>query len=190
MIQDQDRSGWFGASDTSHIMGNWGTKTFRNWWMQKLGLNTGHYCTPAMNAGTYYEHATLDAVGAPRKDHQIIIPELLLRVNLDGDGPARIWEVKTHKADKPFKVSKGYWQQVQVQIYAKLTEEKMEPVAGIVSYALTEEDYRNFFNDIDPGRLREHPVVYDPAFIEGYLERLRYLGDCLRKGVLPHEISG
>ena len=187
MIDSQDRSGWFGASDTSYIMGNWGTKTFRNWWLQKLGLNNSHFSTPAMNAGTYYEHAILDAIGAPRKDHQILLPELLLRVNLDGDGPARIWEVKTHKADKPFKVTKGYWQQVQVQTFAKLTEEKEAPESKIVSYALTEEDYKNFFNDIDRERLREHPVAYDPAFVGDYLVRLRYLRDCLQRGVFPDE---
>ena len=52
MIADQDRSGWFGASDTATIMGNWSTKTFRKWWMQKMGLDSSHYTTRAMNAGT------------------------------------------------------------------------------------------------------------------------------------------
>ena len=41
MIADQDRSGWFGASDTSYVMGNWHTKTFKDWWLKKMGLNTG-----------------------------------------------------------------------------------------------------------------------------------------------------
>ena len=108
MIQSQDRSGWFGASDTSYIMGNWKTKTFQNWWMTKLGINTSHFTNVAMNAGTYYEHAILDAIGSPRKDHQIIIPEYGLKVNLDGDGIGRIDEVKTYDFQKVFKVSKAY----------------------------------------------------------------------------------
>ena len=37
MIHNHDRSGWFGASDTSTIMGNWATETFRKWWLEKLG---------------------------------------------------------------------------------------------------------------------------------------------------------
>lgn len=188
MIQDHDRSGWFGASDTDHIMGNWKTKTFKSWWLTKLGLNDNHFSNRAMNAGTYYEHSILDHIGAQRKDHQIILPDLQLRVNLDGDGPRLIFEVKTHKAEKPFKVSKSYWRQVQVQIYAKNRIEGCMPLAWIVSYGLTEEDYKNFFNDIDPERIKLHHITYDPAFIVEYLERLAYLRECLLKGVFPDEI--
>lgn len=185
MIADHDRSGWFGASDTAYIMGNWKTKTFAKWWMQKLGVNDSNFTTRAMNAGTYYEHAILDAIGAPRRDHQILLPELLLRVNLDGDGPGRIYEVKTHGAAKPFKVTKAYWQQVQVQAFAKLTEEKVIPQVEVVAYALTEADYKNFFNDIDPDRLTRHNVECDQGFIETYLPRLEYLADCLKEGRWP-----
>lgn len=185
MIADQDRSGWFGASDTATIMGNWSTKTFRKWWMQKMGLDSSHYTTRAMNAGTAYEHAILDHIGVPRKDHQILLPYLKLRVNLDGDGPGRIWEVKTHKADKPFRVTKAYWQQVQVQMFAKIEEENRVQVAEIVSYGLTDADYRSFFNDIDPDRLKKYPIEYDPAFIRQYLLKLDVLRNCLERGVFP-----
>lgn len=187
MIETKDRSGWFGASDTAIIMGNWKTNSFQKWWIQKLGLNTSYFSTRAMNAGTYYEHAILESIGAPRKDHQIIISELMLRVNFDGDAIGRIYEVKTHKAEKPFRVTKGYWQQMQVEMFAKLQEEKIIPQSRIVSYALLEADYRNFFNPIDPARLKEHPIEYDPDFIEEYLPRLKYLRDCLKEGVFPNE---
>ena len=185
IISNSDRSGFFGASDTQYIMGNWNTKTFQKWWMQKLGLDSSHYKTRYMNAGTYYEHAILDHIGVPRKDHQILLPELKLRVNLDGDGPGRIWEVKTHKADKHFRVTKAYWQQVQVQMYAKLQEEKVLPIAHIAAYGLTDADYRSFFNDIDPERLKKYPIEYDPEFIRQYLLKLKVLRDCLERGVFP-----
>lgn len=190
MIGSQDRSGWFGASDTAIIMGNWKTKSFKNWWLQKLGLSTSHFTSRAMNAGTYYEHAILDSIGVPRKDHQILIPELLLRVNLDGDSVLKIYEVKTHKAEKRFRVTKGYWQQVQVQMFAKRHEQLIAPKACIVSYGLLEADYRNFFNPIDLNRLKEHPIEYDRTFIDEYLPRLKYLRDCLKEGVFPDEIRG
>ena len=86
MISDQDRSGYFGASDTKYIMGNWNTKTFKNWWLSKLGISTNNFSNVSMNAGTYYEHAILDVIDVPRKDHQIIIPKYRLRINYDGDG--------------------------------------------------------------------------------------------------------
>lgn len=188
MIADQDRSGWFGASDTVMIMGNWNTKTFSKWWAVKLGLDRSHFTSVAMNAGTYYEGAVLDYIKAPRRDHQILIPGLCLRVNLDGDGPGRVDEVKTHHVDKPFKVTKAYWQQVQVQGYAKLTVEKVVPILNIHAYGLMDEDYRNFFNPIDPARLKQYPIGYDTGFIERYLPRLKYLSECLKKGAWPDEV--
>ena len=185
MISDQDRSGFFGASDTKYIMGNWNTKTFKNWWMSKLGINTNHFTSVAMNAGTYYEHAILDVIGVPRKDHQIIIPEYRLRINLDGDGFGRVDEVKTYSYEKGFKVKKEYWQQVQVQMFGKLKTEKVIPKTNIWAYGLLPEDYNNFFNPIDRDRLKDYPIEYDSSFIEGYLIRIVYLCDCLNKGVMP-----
>lgn len=189
MIQSQDRAGWFGASDVCFITGRWNTKTFRRWWLAKLGLEKGHYSSTAMNAGTYFEHAILDAVGAPRKDHQILIRPLRLRVNLDGDGPGQIFEVKTHREGRPYKPGKAHINQVWVQMYAKSMEEGALPAAQIVSYGLTADDYRNFFRKVDPQRVRKHPVVYSSGFIDiEFLPRLRYLKACLEKGVFPDEI--
>lgn len=185
MIASQDRSGWFGASDTRIIMGNWNTKTFQTWWMTKMGLHSGGFVSDAMYAGTYYEHRILDAVGAVRKDHQILIPELLLRVNLDGDGPGRIWEVKTHSADKAFKVSKAYRDQVIVQMFAKKHEEVKTPKAEIVAYGLAEGDYKNFFHPIDKGRLTRHPVEYDIDFIGQFIPKVKHLKKCLEEGRWP-----
>lgn len=187
MISDSDRSGWFGASDTKFIMGNWKTKTFQNWWFTKLGIITNTFSNVAMNAGTYYEHAILDVIGSPRKDHQIIILEYKLKINLDGDGTGRVDEVKTHKQEKEFKVSKAYWQQVQVQMFAKFYEEGKVPVAKIWAYGLKPEDYTNFFNPIDRRRLKDYPIAYDTIFIDRYLRRVRYLNSCLKKGVMPDE---
>lgn len=185
MIGEHDRSGWFGASDTRYVMGNWKTKTFQNWWMVKLGIRVNEVMTRAMNAGTYYEHPILDAIGAPRKDHQILITEYRLRVNLDGDEPGKIYEVKTHSADKPYRMSKAHYQQVQVECFAKLYEEGVVPDAEIVSYGLLPENYRNFFLPIDVEHIIRHPVAFNWKFAHEYLERLSYLKDCLEKGVMP-----
>lgn len=187
MISEQDRSGFFGASDTSYIMGNWKTKTFQNWWLTKLGISTNHFRNVAMNAGTYYEHAILDVIGVPRKDHQIIIPEYSLRINLDGDGIGRLDEIKSYNYEKGFKVKKAYWQQVQVQMFAKLWEEGKIPDTNIWAYGLLPDDYKNFFNPIDRERLKPYPQDYDRAFIEGYLPRVVYLKSCMEKGVMPDE---
>lgn len=180
MITNKDRSGWFGASDTATIMGNYKTKTFKNWWLEKLGLRTSTLATKAMKAGTQYEHKILDTIPNVTKDRQILIPELHLRVNLDGEDENTIYEVKTHMIGKPFKVPKNYREQVNVQMFATGIKN-----AYIVSYGLTEGDYKNYFNEIDTERIKYHKIDYDEEFISKYLERLKYLCECLEKGVMP-----
>ena len=183
MIESQDRSGWIGASDTDKVCGNWKTKTWEKWWMQKIGINTDRFDNRFTIAGTHWEHRILDHLGLPNleKDKQIIIEDLRLRVNLDGNTPERIKEVKTYQWAKGFKMPQKYINQVQVQMFAFVHE------ADIVTYGLEEADYDNFFRDIDPERLKEYPVAYDQKWVETvYLPKLKILADCLKRGVFPY----
>lgn len=182
MISNKDRSGYIGASDTAFVMRNWNTKTFEKWWRVKQGIEVNNISTDAMMAGTAYEHKILDALNITglEKDKQIIKGRL--RVNLDGNTSSKIYEVKTHSAEKVFKVSAGYRMQVNVEMYAAGIRK-----ACIVAYALQPEDYRNYYRDIDTKRLSFHEIVYDEAFIEKYEKRLLYLCECLEKGIFPQE---
>ena len=157
MIHDQDRSGWFGASDTATIMGSWETETFRRWWAVKLGIRQDHYTNAAMQAGTAYEHKILDALHVPSRDRQIRIHALRLRVNYDGDDPVMITEVKTHSRPA-FKVTKAYWQ--------------------LQNYFLPVDPGRI---TLWPVAYDEHWVETE------YLPRLRYLAGCLKTGRWPRK---
>ena len=185
MITDHDRSGYFGASDTDKVIGNWKTKTWERWWLQKLGINQEHFDNQYTMAGTNWEHRILDSLGIPdlEKDKQVIIEDLLLRVNLDGNTPTRIKEVKTYQWVKGWKKTPPrYINQVQVQMFATGIHE-----ADIVAYGLEPADYDNYFRDLDPQRLQQIPVAYDPKWIETvYLPKLRILADCLKRGVFPN----
>lgn len=179
MIASQDRSKRFGASDTAMIMGNWGTKTFAKWWLSKLGAIQNNYTTLAMRAGTAYEHKILDAIGVKKRDRQVKKRSLRLRVNLDGEIKGMVYEVKTY-GKGAFKVTKAYWQQCQVEMYATSKE------CVIVAYKLLEDDYTNFFNDIDPKRISYHPIEYDREWVNTqYLPRIKYLCECLRERRTP-----
>ena len=182
MIASKDRSGWFGASDVDKIVGNYNTKTWLDWWLVKMGVARNDIETVAMNAGTHKEHQILEFVSPfMETDKQILIPELRLRINLDGNVVKRIYEVKTHSAEKVFKPSKKQIQQVNVQMFGFETRE-----AEILSYGLTEADYKNYFLPIDPDRLNHHPIAYDERWMQTvFLPRIEYLADCLIKGILP-----
>ena len=180
MIQNHDRSGWFGASDTSYIVGNWKTKSFARWWLVKLGATSNNYTTNAMRVGTYYEHSILEAIGINKCDRQIRMRRLRLRVNLDGESDSMLYEVKTsiHAA----KVTAAYWRQAQVEMFAA-----QKPLT-MVFYKLTEKEYDNFFLPIDLGRIVQIPVEPNSEWIfSEYLPRLKYLEHCLKKKKTPSE---
>lgn len=183
MIQSQDRSGFIGASDTNFVIGNWKTKTFENWWLEKLGLRRNEIKTEAMQTGTNYEHKILDAleIEGLEKDKQIIKNKL--RVNLDGNTNNCIYEVKTYNSNKEFKVSKQYWRQAQVEMYASGIQNLY-----IVAYGLVEDDYKNYFSTINKIRLSFYKVDYDEEFInKEYLPKLEFLSKCLKEGRYPDE---
>lgn len=181
MIASQDRSYYFGASDTSMIVGNWTTKTFEKWWLEKIGIYKNELKTEAMITGTNFEHKILDVLEIDdlNKDKQIIIDRL--RVNLDGNTDTCIYEVKTYNKNKEFKVSKQYWRQAQVEMYASKIHELY-----IIAYALRENDYKNYFNQVDKKRITKIKIDYDEKFIqEEYIPKLEILTKCLKEGVFP-----
>ena len=182
MIESKDRSGYFGASDTDKIIGNWKTATFEKWWMQKIGINRDHFDNRYTAAGTHYEHRILESLGIPMEfDKQIILEDLCLRVNLDGNTDDCIYECKTYKAENGFKMPKKYINQVQVQMFAFGIHQ-----AKIVVYGLAEDDYDNYFNPIEPKRRSEERLLYDSRWInEVYLPKLTYLAKCLKEGRFP-----
>lgn len=182
MIESKDRSGYFGASDTDKIIGNWKTATFEKWWMQKIGINRDHFENRYTSAGTHLEHRILESLGIPMElDKQIIIEELRLRVNLDGNDADTIYECKTYKYDKGFNLPRKYINQVQVQMFASGMRK-----AKIITYGLKEEDYDNYFLDIDPSRRDEILITYDERWVEQtYLPSLVYLANRLKEGRWP-----
>lgn len=184
MIRSKDRSGYIGASDTKYVVGKWNTKTFKNWWLEKLGLYKNNFSNKYTMAGTNYEHKIIDALNIPliEKDKQIIIGRL--RVNLDANTKEKIHEIKTYYYKKGFDISKhkDYINQVQVQMYASDIHS-----AEIDAYGLLEEDYKNYFNDIDKERLSIYEVEYNEDWIKTeYLPKLKYLEFCLDKGKFPN----
>lgn len=187
MIASQDRSYYIGASDVEKVIGNWKTKTWFNWWLQKIGIDNSRFDNVYTLAGTHFEHRILESLDLLLEfDKQFINEDLRLRVNLDGNTEDCIYECKTTKDDiNDFKLPKKYINQVQVQMFGSGIRR-----AKIVVYQLTEKDYDDFFRPIEPKRRRVFDVPYDEKWVQGvYLPKLLKLRDCLVKGVLPDEIA-
>ena len=181
MIRDHDRTGWIGASDTRFVMGNWRSRSWQRWFLEKLGYPRPRFQTVEMAAGSAWEHRILDYIGVKARDRQIKRRAILLRVNLDGEDRLTVSEVKTYTGEK-FKVSRAYWQQAQVEHYAAKKEVR------IVAYRLTEEDLYNYYRQIDPQRLSFHSIEIDREWIlTKYIPRLKVLARCIRERRFPYE---
>lgn len=188
MIKNQDRSKWFGASDTATIMGNWDTDTFLKWWFVKLGYQNDFHGTWKMKCGNIVEIPIIRAI---EKEYGIKIKigkrpyyniPLRLRVNYDGLMKDRCVEIKT--CGKMFdKVPKHYWQQCQVEMF-----KKHKKLCDLYAYEMTEDDYCfPYFIEIDFKRIKRFEIPFDECFIkEEYKPRLRYLASCLRHRKIPN----
>lgn len=192
MITNLDRSGWVGASDiytlissrrikkTTQADGSVIETEYPSWAKfkaVKLGLlKPRSVKTKSMKAGDLYEKPILDAYGQDLQyGKTLLVPELALRVNLDGNTNEHIptiIEVKTYKQvnggiDRA--LMKRYYQQVQCQAFAWEQLYNVRPRIEIRSYALNEDDYaaarEGYALPIDYRRLESREVKYDEYFI-------------------------
>lgn len=191
MINNHDRSGYFGASDTDKVLAaNYTTKTFKQWWAVKLGEQEPDFHGNAYTeAGNRYEHLILKAINENMNlDRQIIWEKNLLRVNYDGDYNGTIYEVKTHKSDREYTISTSHRRQTQVEMFAYKTMEKeleLPPFKRlyIVSYAIQPDEYYGEVDEVDFNRIIFHEVEYDKHFIKDeYLPKLKEKARALKKG--------
>ena len=196
MIADKDRRYWFGASDSAKILNpNHDTKTWQKWWRVKCGIDEDEFFGNVYtDAGTRFEHPILDCFDSDiNKDRQLIIPELRLRVNYDGDKDGNIFEVKTHRADKSFTITTYIASQVQTEMY--VWQEVVGELKGlyILSYGLTEADYLNeapTAEDVDYNRIKIHRVKYKPKQIRRFLKCLEPLAEEIKKNIPEEEENG
>ena len=187
MIKNQNRAYWFGASDTSIIMGNWSTQTFLNWWFVKLGFYESKVKSWKMECGNLLEIPIIREIERQERykikigKHPYYKPSLRLRCNYDGLTKLFVIEIKT--TQKMFKkVPKNYWQQCQVLMFRKRRKKTV-----LYAYEMTDDDYANpYFPNIDYNRIKPFVIDYDEEFIEReYKPRLRYLASCLKRHKVP-----
>lgn len=188
MITDLDRSFYLGGSDAKFIMGNFDTKTFKNWWDVKLGLTTNDWSNIYTIAGNLYEGAILDYLGITERNQQTIIGRI--RINYDARDKDTNVEVKTHNYGKyeavgaNWKPYKEYGWQVQLEMWGCNLKETL-----LIDYALTDEDYQaaevGETLPIDEDRLHFFIFEYNEEFMNGMLTRIGYLTECLEAESYP-----
>ena len=191
MIKNQNRAFWFGASDTSTIMGNWDTQTFLDWWFVKLGYYSNNRKSWKMDCGNILEIPIIREIEKQEGykihigKHPYYKPFLRLRCNYDGLTKDFVIEIKT--TGKMFvKVPKNYWQQCQVLMCRKRRKKAL-----LYAYEMADDDYANpYFPNIDYNRIKSFVIDYDKEFIEQeYKPRLKYLARCLKQKKVPSKIE-
>ena len=151
----------------------------------KLGVTENNFTNTYLMAGNAYERKIAESLGLKMKyDRCVKLPKLRLRVNLDAETKDCIYEIKTHKAtEKQWEVPKNYWQQCQVQMFATGKHK-----CRLVAYPMEEENYDNFFLEVDKDKVEVFEIAYDEHWIQNeYLPRLVYLAECLKKRKTPNK---
>lgn len=191
MIKNHNRAHWFGASDTSTIMGNWETQSFLDWWFVKLGYYENNRKSWKMDCGNLLEIPIIREIEKQEcyriniGKHPYHTPSLRLRCNYDGLTKHFVIEIKT--TGKMFRsVPKNYWQQCQVLMFRKRRKK-----AVLYAYQMEDDDYANpYFPNIDYKRIKSFVIDYDKEFIEKeYKPRLKYLARCLKEKKIPSKIE-
>ncbi len=187
MITNTDRSGWFGASDTSMLFANTNTDSFRLWWLVKLGIIKNDFINIYTNTGNLLEIPIIEKIreitGEKIKlgKHPYYIKDKRIRVNIDGYTKTKNIEIKTSKTgfSKP---SLAYFRQCQVIMYVT-----KKLYCDLWVYTLLPDDYLTpYFPSIDAERLSKISIQYDECFINNeYIPRVNYFSECLRKKVFP-----
>ena len=106
-----------------------------------------------------------------------------LRINLDANTKDEIHEIKTYNYENGFDINShsDYIEQVQVQMYGSGIHK-----AKIDTYGLIEEEYINYFEDIELKRLISYDIEYNEKWIkEEYLPRITILIKCLKEMRFP-----
>lgn len=176
MIRDYDRSHWFGASDSkfifaeSHLSRSW-----LEWWDVKCGKEQNKFHGNIFTkAGNTFEHSILKTYNPDIQfDRQIKIPNLRLRVNLDGNTYDEIYEVKTYQIDKSFSVTDGYYYQAQMQMLAWKIERWMNFVEA---EGVPETKLKN-------PQLRRHIILAYGLYPDEYYSD--YTTEQIEKGLIP-----
>ena len=192
MITDNDRSYWFGASDSYKVMGNQSTESWQKWWRVKQGLEMPEFHGNEYTyAGQMYEHPILEAFDKDIvKDRQLFLEDLRLRVNYDGDKNGVIYEVKTHKIENPFVITPYIYAQCQTQMYV-WKEINLTPFINlyVLSYGLSAGE-RQVFAPVDPDRIKVHKVKYDKGHVKRFLKALKPLVERLDEMRKPSILQG
>lgn len=208
MISNFDRKYWIGGSDARYVMAkNRNTKTWQRWFAIKCGIDDSMFGgNEYTRLGNVYEHPILLSINPSiHTDRQLIVPKYNLRVNYDGDYQGTIYEVKTHRGDKPFEISQAYYGQAQAEMfcykmYLKDADkyhdwhirEHLEPFNEmyIMSYALDVEEYSkadayergDMEVKVDEDKIKLHKVKYDKGFISQYKANLKQIAKMIQRG--------
>ena len=76
MIASKDRSGYFGASDVDKIVGNYNTKSFKKWWLEKIGIEN---LAKQLDIGVPTLKDIISELVKPGRDMRDDLPSPLLR---------------------------------------------------------------------------------------------------------------
>lgn len=188
ITETESRCDYIGGSECNIIYMGYHTKTFRNWWNEKLqGIVPESPSNIHMSVGTILESDILDLyeseynVKGIREDTRI---KGIARANTDYLLNGIVIDVKcTKDAEKWFKKgSVPIKYKRQLLHYCHVYDLQQ---AGIIAYQTDEDLLSNPFKELDTENLYYIPVEITEQDIQTHKEKIEFLSYCKKSNIMP-----
>lgn len=183
-----NRGSYIGGSEANLIYMGYGTKTFRNWWTQKLlGVHLPSHSNRNMLVGTILEHEIIDLyekVNNVKGQREQTKTKGIARANTDYILDDKVIDVKASKSAHEWVLSGtvpiAYRRQLIHYCYVFGLKK-----ASIIAYQVDDSLLVNPFQELDESNLFEIEVNIMDSKIIAHRQKLDYLTECREKNIYP-----
>jgi len=189
MIDQRNVYGYIGGSDANRIYGSFETKTFREFWGERLtGIKLNEFNTNDTAVGNIMEHRIMDEVGIPLEYRDKFVKKegTMAGINTDALTPEAYEEIKTALPKYLYKwvngkaISINYRRQIEHGLYVTGRN-----LGRLHVLPMTEQEKKNPFNLDIRGRVVTFEFHKKDFDIEEHHRRIMYLTWCFSEKIQP-----
>lgn len=191
MVDERNIRGYIGGSDANKIYGSFDTKTFGEFWDERVsGIKLNSFSTLDTSVGNIMESKILDEVGVDRKYWNIfkVKPGTIAGINTDALTDSAYHEIKTSLPEYVLKwlsgkkITAAYRRQLMHGLYVT-----GRGVAYLHVLPMTEDEKACPFGLDISGKVHTFEFNKSDFNIQEHDVRIRYLTQCYESGIRPSD---
>jgi hypothetical protein len=189
MIGQRNVYGYIGGSDANRLYGSFETKTFKDFWNERLtGIKLNEFNTNDTAVGNIMEHRVMDELGIDPAYRDIFVKKegTIAGINTDALTPDAYDEIKTALPKLPYKwlngraISVNYRRQLMHGLYVT-----GRILGRLHVLPMTEQEKKNPFGLNIKGRVVTFEFEVKDFNMEEHHRRIMYLTKCFSEKIQP-----